>query len=678
MMQLRYTPARLGAAVSMLLGLCVSQAAAAPLPAEDFAKIPALQSVTMSADGKQLVAIIAAPGSNNADTALANWNLDNLAAGPVAITPSGDRMKFIAASALKAGRNLVISRQEWTGKLGGCGEGNSTGATKTFLTKAYLTDASQAKFDEAFASNTRTLGVSADTLRCLELAGTASLVHQLPLDPDRVIINQLNEATLQANYYRFNLRTGQTELLFKGNSRTTPGLFHPRTGEVVTQTQIESSGSDDFEQRVLIKNSAGQFEVHAPLTTKLSERYTVDVVGIDDESGKLYVLTDQFSDLVQARLYDPVKKEFDKEPLAAHPTFSISSLILGTRKSNFNQVLGFYIDGPQRQAIYVDPQMKGLQEGLQKAYPGLTIYITGYNDDLSRVLFTTESNRNPKSYYILADRKDVMPLGSERPWVDSKQIGEQRWVTYTARDGQQIPAILDLPAGWKQGDGPLPTLVHPHGGPWARDYTGWDVSGWVPFFTSRGYAVLRPQYRGSSGLGRKLWLAGDGQWGQKMQDDKDDGAAWLVSQGIAAKDRIAIFGYSYGGFAAAAATVRSPSPYQCAIAGAPVTDLGRLGTSWSQNRLQRILQGRTVKGMDPMQNTAKATIPLLTFVGDRDVRTPAFHARNFYSAVQGKVPARFELIPDMPHSMPWYPRHFQTTLTLMADYLAKDCGPGGL
>ncbi|PSD17069.1 peptidase S9 [Stenotrophomonas maltophilia] len=675
-MELRLSPARLGAAA--LAALCIAPALASPLPAEDFAKIPTIQSVTMSADGKQLVAIVAAPGSDNSDTALANWNLDNLGAGPVAITPSGDRMKFIAASALKAGRNLVIGRQEWTGKLGGCGEGNSTGATKTFLTKAYLTDATQTKFDEAFANNTRTLGVSTETLRCLELAGTASLVHGLPLDADRVIISQLNEATLQANYYRFNLRTGQTELLFKGSSRTSPGLFHPRTGEVLTQTQVESAGSDDFEQRILIKNSAGQFEVHAPLTTRLSERYTVEVVGIDDDSGKLYVLTDQFSDLVQARLYDPAKKEFDKEPLAAHPSFSISSLILGTRKSNFNQVLGFYIDGPQRQAVYVDPQMKALQEGLQKAYPGLSIYITGYNDDLSRVLFTTESNRNPKSYFILADRKNVVPLGSERPWVDSKQIGEQRWVTYTARDGLQIPAILDLPPGWKQGDGPLPALVHPHGGPWARDYTGWDASGWVPFFTSRGYAVLRPQYRGSAGLGRKLWLAGDAEWGQKMQDDKDDGAAWLVSQGIAAKDRIAIFGYSYGGFAAAAATVRSPSPYQCAIAGAPVTDLGRLGTSWSQNRLQRILQGRTVKGMDPMQNTAKATIPLLTFVGDRDVRTPSFHARNFYNGVQGKVPARFELIPDMPHSMPWYPAHFRTTLTLMADYLSKDCGPGGL
>ena len=175
-----------------------------------------------------------------------------------------------------------------------------------------------------------------------------------------------------------------------------------------------------------------------------------------------------------------------------------------------------------------------------------------------------------------------------------------------------------------------------------------------------------------------LWLAGDGQWGLQMQDDKDDGAKWLVEQGIADADRIAIFGYSYGGFAAAAATVRPNSPYQCAISGAPVTDLGRLGASWSTNRVQRILQGKTVKGMDPMRNTDKAGIPILLYVGDRDVRTPAFHASDFHAAVRQAVPAQFELIPDMPHSMPWYPRHQESTLGLIERFLAEDCGPGGL
>src|SRR5699024_8667380 len=109
-------------------------------------------------------------------------------------------------------------------------------------------------------------------------------------------------------------------------------------------------------------------------------------------------------------------------------------------------------------------------------------------------------------------------------------------------------AILDLPVGWTQGDAPLPAVVLPHGGPWARDWMGWVPTGWVPLLTSRGYAVLRPQFRGSTGFGRKFWLAGDNQWGVKMSNDVDDGARWLVTQGIAAKNKIAIYGYSYGGF----------------------------------------------------------------------------------------------------------------------------------
>jgi dienelactone hydrolase len=673
------TPAKLALAASIFLAATSVNATPTPLPTEGFAKIPAIQSVTMSADGKRLVAIISAPNSDNKDTALANWDLDNLAAGPTTITPSGDRMKFIAASALKAGKTLVLGRQEFTGALAGCGEGNSTGSTKTFLTKAYLTDPGQTKFDEAFADNTRKLGISEQTQRCLEIAGTASLVHSLPLDPDKVIISQLNQASLAANYYLYNLKTGQTELLFRGGARSSPGLFNPRDGQLLTRSQIEPISPNEFELQVLVKNKAtGQFDKHDTLSSKLSERYTVEIAGIDESTGKLYVLTDKFSDQVRAYQYDPTTREFDEEPLAAHPEYPIGGLILGTRPSNFNQVLGFYVDGPRPEAVYVDPTMKALHDGLKQAYPGKYVSITGYNDDLSQVLFTTNSASSPSTYYVLKDKKSVSLIGSERPWIDSAQIGEQRWVTYTARDGRKIPAILDLPAGWKEGDSALPALVHPHGGPWARDYTGWDVSGWVPYFTSRGYAVIRPQYRGSTGFGRGHWIAGDSQWGLAMQDDKDDAAAWLVSQGIAAKDRIAIFGYSYGGFAAAAATVRSPSPFQCAIAGAPVTDLARIGASWSDNRLQRILQGQTVKGMDPMQNTGKANIPVLLYVGDRDVRTPALHARSFYNAVQNKVPAKFELIPDMPHSMPWYPRHYEATLPLMEGFLRTECGPGGL
>lgn len=659
-------------AALLLAGASLAQAQT-PIPIESLAKVPDIQSVSMSADGKNLVAIVAMPGSNNQDTALATWDLDNLDGGS-RITPSGDRMKFIAANAMKANRVLVIGRQEWTGQLGGCGEGSTNGATKTFVSKAYLTDTAQKKFDEAFADNTRKLGVSEEIQRCLEIAGTAGLVNNLPLDPDNVIIRQTGGMSLSSNYYLYNLRTGETKLLFKAGGRATPGLFNPRNGELLTKSQLEPIGPGEYEQRILIRNpKTGEFDTHPKLTTKLSERYTVDIAGIDEETGKYYVLTDLWSDRVQAWMYDPTDQKFDNEPLLAHPTFSIGGLIQGTQPGNFNKILGYVVDGPQREVTYVEPQMAAIHAMLKQAFPGQNVGISGYNDGLSRVLFSTSSAQTPPAYHMLLNRKQVVSLGGERPWIDNKQIGEQRWVNYPARDGLSIPAILDLPAGWKPSDGPLPTIIHPHGGPWARDYAGWNGSGWVPFLTSRGYAVLRPQYRGSTDLGRKLWLAGDAQWGEKMQDDKDDGAAWLVKEGIADPKRLAIFGYSYGGFAAAAAAVRPNSPYQCAISGAPVTDLAKIGMSWSDNRLQRILQGNTVKGMDPMQNTAKANIPVLLYVGDRDVRTPAFHARGFFNAIKGTVPAKFELIPDMPHSMPWYPRHQQVTLGLIEKFLKTEC-----
>ncbi|MGH8191469.1 MAG: alpha/beta hydrolase family protein [Rhodanobacteraceae bacterium] len=663
----------LGGTLAAGLGLNPAHAAT-PIPIEDLARLPALQSVTMSPDGKHLVGLIPAPKDADA-TALATWNTNSLSSGPAVVTPSGDRMKFVGANALKAGKILVIAQQEWTGQLGGCGEGSVTGATKTFATKAYLTGDDQKKFDEAFASNQRSLGMSQQTETCLELAGTASLVNMLPLDPDNVIIQRLSGVSLMSNYYLYNLKTGKAELLFRGGGRSSPALFDPRTGKVLVKSAIEPVG-DDYEQRFLILNpKTGQFDLQAPLTTKLSNRHEVSVDGIDDATHKYYVLTDQFSDKVQARLYDATTQKFDPEPVVADKDFSIAALVFGKQPSNFNKVVGFVVDGPTRQTIYVDPTLKGVQAAIEKAFPGQQVNISSYTDDFSKVLFTTVSASTPPAYHMLMNRQQVVNLGSTRPWIKPGMTGAQSWVTYKARDGMAIPAILDLPVGWKKGDAPAPAVVMPHGGPWARDYMGWDAPGWVPLLTSRGFAVLRPQYRGSAGLGRALWLAGDKEWGKKMSDDLDDGAAWMISQGITKQGDIAIFGYSYGGFAAVAADVRSPSPFQCAIAGAPVADLGRLGTTWSDNRLQRILQGKTVKGMDPMANAANAHLPIMLFVGDRDVRTPQrIHAAPFYNAVKDRVPAKFHLIADQQHSMPWYPRQQRETLKLIVDYLAKDCG----
>lgn len=654
-----------------------AEVTAEPIPIEAFAQVPNIQSVSLSPDGSTLAAIIATPGSDNQETALATWNLANPSAPPQ-VTPSGDRMKFIATSALGADAVWVVGRQEWTGRLAGCGEGRVTGSTATFVVKQYMTDTEHSDFDEAFAGRSNSVGVGEASQRCLEIAGSAAVVNTLPLDPDHVLIQQVNQNTSQANYFRYNLRTGAQELIAREGGSSSPSLFSPRTGELLVRVEL-APVNDDFEARVLIKNQqTGAFDAHPALTTLVSERETMSFQGITEDGRYAYIVTDRFSDKDAVHLYDLQAGAFDPEPLLAHPDFDVGGVILGNQESNFGELLGFTYLALTPQTYWIDETMASIQAGLEQAYPNLDVSIMDYTDGYDVVLFSTEGPANPPAYFILRNKSQVQPLGAAMPWIDSANIGEQRWVYYTARDGLEIPAILDLPAGWEQGDAPLPTIIHPHGGPWSRDFGGWDVSGWVPFFTSRGYAVLRPQYRGSTGVGRELWLAGDNEWGQAMQDDKDDGAAWLVEQGIADPDRLAMMGYSYGGFAAMAAIVREDSPYQCAIAGAGVSNLGRIANNWSESFIQRIQQGRTLSGMDPSRNTERANIPILVFHGDRDVRVPLFHGVDFYDAVRDEVPARLVVIEDMPHSLPWYPRHFEEMLSEMESYLANECGPGGL
>jgi dienelactone hydrolase len=667
--------------VLLIAGLAVGPARAAPpIPIKDLARLPQLQSISMTPDGKYLVGLIPSPKDPH-DTALATWNTDSLSAGPMVITPSGDRkhMQFIAAAALKAGKILVDARQQWTGQVTGCGlEGKAVGATRTFLTKTYLTSVDQKQFTDAFASGRHQLGIDQTVRTCMKLINTASLAEMLPLDPDHVIISRLNGLTLLTSYYRYDLKTRKTKLLFEGSTDTQPELFDPRTGKLLAKSKIEPSGNDDYAQETLILDpKTGKFVSQSPLKTLLSDRHSVQVVGIDEATGKYYVLTDQFSDQVQARMYDATTQKFDPQPLIAANGYSITGLVFGDQPVNFNKVVGYTVGGPYPETTYVTPHLAAIQAGIKKAFPGQLATILNYTNDFSKVLFTTVSASNPTAFHMLINDQ-LVNLGSTYPAIKPGMTGSESWVTYKDRDGMDIHAILNLPPGWTKADGRLPAIIMPHGGPWARDYMyteDWFAGGWVPLLTSRGYAVLRPQYRGSQGLGRKLWLAGDAQWGLKMSDDLDDGAAWLVQQGIASKNRIAIFGYSYGGFAAVAADVRDPSPYQCAIAGAPVADLGRLGTSWSDNRLQRILQGHTVKGMDPMRNTDKAHLPILIFDGNRDVRTPRkIHAEPFFKAVKDKVHAKYVEIPDMPHSVPWYPSQMQEVDTLIVNWLAQDCG----
>ncbi|MCV6615400.1 MAG: alpha/beta fold hydrolase, partial [Cellvibrionaceae bacterium] len=406
--------------------------------------------------------------------------------------------------------------------------------------------------------------------------------------------------------------------------------------------------------------------------------YAQDRAGIEVQTiaadGTVYVLDSQNFDKAAIRTYDPVTKTLG-EPLYSDPEFEMGGVVTDRyNQKGKNDVIGYVLSGPDRTIIYTDPAWQDLIKRVNAALPQRDNSISSITRDKTLAVIYSSSTTHAGSYYLLVNGRQLLPLGERYPHLKEEQLAGMKFVYYKARDGLKIPAFLATP---KTGKAPYPTIILPHGGPWARDYLSFDP--WVQFLADRGYAVLQPQYRGSQGWGQKLWRAGDKEWGQKMQDDKDDGAAWLVEQGIADKDRIAMFGYSYGGYAAMAAVVRPNSPYQCAIAGAGLSELDSFDKVTFTNPFNRNFQNPTIDGLSPLYNIKDANIPLLLFHGDRDIRVPVDQSRKYYKALKkAGHDVQYVEIPDLWHSNPWFPQHKAVMYTELERYLANDCGPGGL
>jgi dipeptidyl aminopeptidase/acylaminoacyl peptidase len=214
-------------------------------------------------------------------------------------------------------------------------------------------------------------------------------------------------------------------------------------------------------------------------------------------------------------------------------------------------------------------------------------------------------------------------------------IVEPRPVTIPARDGTPVPAYLTLPPGGQRKG--LPTVILPHGGPWSRD-TG-APHYWVQFLVSRGYAVLQPNFRGSSGHGDRYLAAGFEQWGLAMQNDLVDGLDWLVEQGIADPERVCMVGGSYGGYAALVAAYQIPERLRCAVSFAGVSDLDGVVERMRNFRfgelgVARIQEGDARRRSSPIHNVERIGVPLLLVHGDVDRSVLVEQSRSLADALE--------------------------------------------
>ena len=294
----------------------------------------------------------------------------------------------------------------------------------------------------------------------------------------------------------------------------------------------------------------------------------------------------------------------------------------------------------------------------------------------------TVFNRGPKDSgtHYLINRGKMQKIGSSNPLLKDTDYSNVEYIKYPARDGLMIPAYVTKP----KGPGPHPLVVLPHGGPYVQETIVYDE--WSQMLANNGYMVIQPQYRGSRGHGWKHFISTWHQHGLAMNDDKDDGAKHLISKGLVDPDRVAMFGWSYGGYAALVAASREDQIYQCTIPGAFVADPlmsyeGRKNTTIKYFDDFSAQRGGKV-GINPMNEVEKVNVPMLLIHGEWDRRVLFKHYKKYKKALEkaGKADQmKFLPIKGADHFLYTHRyEHNKEYMTAILDYLQNDCGPDGL
>jgi dipeptidyl aminopeptidase/acylaminoacyl peptidase len=341
-----------------------------------------------------------------------------------------------------------------------------------------------------------------------------------------------------------------------------------------------------------------------------------------------------------------------EEPVFVRKGYDVDGIL---RAPGSRMPAGYAVTEERLVQHWVDPDMQTVQAALDKAVgPGRTATITSISRGRERMIVLVGSPSEPGRWFVLDRANEKM---TPFAWVNDairQPLHPVKSIRYKARDGLEIHAVLTMPRG--RPASALPLVVMPHGGPHMRDSETWDW--WAQFLADRGYAVVQPNYRGSTGFGEAFLKAGDGQWGLAMQDDLVDAVRHLAAEKLIDPARVCIVGGSYGGYAAIRAAQRDTGVYRCAVSFAGISDLTRMlrydRGFFGRDTANDYWKGQTpdLSAVSPLQGVDQVSIPVLLVHGRLDSRVPFDQSKLFAAALEraGK-PHRYVLQPRGDHSL---------------------------
>lgn len=499
------------------------------------------------------------------------------------------------------------------------------------------------------------------------LDGIRARFYAMPqATPNEILIGLNDRDRAWHDVYRLDLETGDRTLLIENTERIADWTADLR-GNVRLATRRARDGTTE-----ILRVGEGSVLDPEPVYT-CSVHETCELVRFHPDGHRVYMVTNRGDrDLTELVLLDPISAEetFVERDPEGEVDFGGANFSAVT-----DEIILTYYVGDRLRLYPKSADLAADLDFLRDNLPDGDLHLGSRTRDDGMMLVTLTRDVDPGSVYLF-DRgaQTVELLYESRPDLPSEHLAEMRAIRYTARDGLEIPAYLVLPKGVEPVD--LPVVIVPHGGPWTRLEYGY--AGPTQFLANRGYAVLGPNFRGSAGYGKAFLNAGNKQWGTgSMQHDLTDGVQYLIDQGIADPERVAIMGGSYGGFAALAGVTFTPDLYAAAVAMAAPSNLvstyesipphqqANLGIRRERMGDPETDEGRAqLEAQSPLNFADRIRTPLLLIHGARDPRIPQREADRMVVALrERRVPVQYLVAPDEGHG-------FRRAANQMAMYAA--------
>jgi pimeloyl-ACP methyl ester carboxylesterase len=432
---------------------------------------------------------------------------------------------------------------------------------------------------------------------------------------------------LRSEHYEVDLNTGRGKLVKYSSNSVVGVIVDKDCTPVVNVVFNDQRGEYSLETA---RDKRRFFEV------KNTPVWPMDVVGLSDDRQSVIVQADYpgHYGLHRIRISDGTIEPMELE---GQQLGNLGILRDGTLET----IVGFEYLDDLNMHIYIDEALASLQKQLEEILQ-MTVRINSMSVDGNMMTVAAEDAGQPVQFYLYdAAKLELSALGSVAPLVRADDASRVTAVSYAARDGLEIPAYLTLPPGKEATDGPFPVLIMPHGGPESRDTAAFDW--WAQAYAAAGYAVVQPNFRGSSGYGPEFRDAGFGEFGGKMVDDVVDAISWAEASGLSKGGKACVLGASYGGYSALMSGIRASDKVACVIAVAPVTDIfahmARYSSGSSgQNYWARYAGGdkfsapEVRKSISPVWRTSEYSMPVLLIHGKADWVVEISQSRNFAKA----------------------------------------------